>query len=248
MDTRKWPTLESELLRVDPRSLIRREVNARYMDPVQFQRLVENVRMDGKLTSTVLVYRRDDGKLEILSGHHRTEAAIEADLKEIDVEVILTPLSEERKRAIQLSHNAISGKDDPALLALIWDGMDLDAKKYSGLTDDDISKFAELKIDGIGAAAPRYEEVVLMFLPEDKEAVDQALKRFTSTKARQSMYAARVVDFDRFFDAIVATKSKLKITNSSIAVLAMCELALERLEQLEADDEEGDDAGAGGSG
>jgi len=204
------------------------------MEPVQFQRLVENVKIDGKLTSTVLCFLREDGAYELLSGHHRTEAAIEAGLTEIDVELILTPLSETRKRAIQLSHNAISGRDDPARLGQLWEGMELEAKKYSGLTDDDIGSFSDLKLDGLAAAGIRYEEVLLMFLPEDKGVLEDALKTL-GEKGRKSLgvYAARVADFDLFFQSIVHTKHKLRITNSSIALLVMCELALERLAQTD---------------
>jgi hypothetical protein len=46
-------------------------------------------------------------------GNHRVRAAIKAGIDESDVIDILTEISEERRLAIQLSQNAISGKDDP---------------------------------------------------------------------------------------------------------------------------------------
>lgn len=202
------------------------------MEPAQFRRLVENVKTDGKLTSTVLAYQLEDGSLEILSGHHRTEAAIAAGLNEVDVEVITTPLSEERKYAIQLSHNAISGQDNPSILAKMWEQLDLDSKKYSGLTDDDILNFQDIKIDGIGAASLRYQEVSLMFLPPDKAELDRALERLKGRKP-PTIHAAHIEAFDVFFEAIVKTKHTLAITNSAIALLSMAELALERLAQIE---------------
>ena len=75
--------------------------------------MVENFKTDGKMTGVVTVCLEPDGSLEILSGHHRTEAAIEAGFEEIEVLCITTPLDENRKKAIQLSRNSISGKDNP---------------------------------------------------------------------------------------------------------------------------------------
>src|SRR5215472_18033197 len=98
----KWGPLAIELRRVDPRALKRREVNARFMEPEQFKRLVENVKVDGALTEIVLCCQNEDGSLEILSGHHRQEAAIAAGQATIWAMVITTPLDEERKYAIQL--------------------------------------------------------------------------------------------------------------------------------------------------
>jgi ParB-like chromosome segregation protein Spo0J len=121
-------------MRLDPRTLKPREVNARYMSPTEFGRLVENVKTDGRLTSAVLACVTQTGEVEILSGHHRCLAAIEAGLTEIDVLVITTPLSEERKAAIQLSHNAVTGQDNPSALADLYRNLGLDAKMFSGLT------------------------------------------------------------------------------------------------------------------
>ena len=58
----------------------------------------------------------------------------------------------------------------------MWEGLDLDSKKFSGLTEDDIGDFRNIKIEGIGATAIRYEEMYLLFLPEDREIVEAAFK------------------------------------------------------------------------
>lgn len=205
------------------------------MEPVMFKQLVDNIRTDGGLTSYPLAYLDNDDSLELLSGHHRTEAAIEAGFPEGDVIVIKTRLSEERKRAIQISHNSLTGKDDPSLLASLWEGMDLDSKRYSGLTDADIRKFGDIKLDGIGAVAPKFEETTFLFLPTDAGIVDEALKRFGKGKPGQNIHAATLETWDRFFDTIVRVKEGLKVYNSGIALVTMCELAMERLDQIDAE-------------
>lgn len=139
-------------------------------------------------------------------------------------------------RAVQLSHNAISGQDEPSLLSRIWAEMDLDAKKYSGLTDDDIADFDEIKIEGFSAGSLKYESMELMFLPEDADDFVAIKERIENSKAAHK-FSGRLEDFDAFFEAIVTTKHKLDISNSAMALLAMAELARERLEQLEQDDE-----------
>jgi hypothetical protein len=233
MSDRRWSTLETEIRVVDPKTLKRREVNARYMNPAQFKRLVDNFKTDGRMTGVVTVCLEPDGSLEILSGHHRTDAAIEAGFEQVEVLCITSPLDEERKTAIQLSHNSISGQDNPSILAQMWEGLGLDAKKFSGLTEDDIGDFKNIKIEGIGAVAARYEEMVLLFLPEDREIVEAAFKALGKSSKPPRVHVAALESFDAFFEAVVKTKERCNVNNSALAIATMAELALERLAQIE---------------
>ena len=228
----------TELRKVDPRTLKRREVNARYMEPAQFKRLVDNFKADGRPTGVATVCQNDDGSLEILSGHHRTEAAIAAGFDEVEVLVITTPLDEERKTAIQLSHNSISGQDNPSLLVQLYESLDLEAKKFSGLTDAVLKELQNVSVSALAAATVKYEELQINFLPEDLADFDGKIKDFMErykNKAPKTL-AARYADFDRIFDAIVRTKHKLAIVNSALALMSMAELAHAQLDQMEAED------------
>src|ERR1039458_3962134 len=100
--------VESQIVKVKLRNLKLLEKNARYMTPQEFSQLVANIKQDGKLMGVPVVYRG-----EVLSGNHRVRAAIKAGIDEADVLDVLTELTEERRLAIQLSQNAINGKDDP---------------------------------------------------------------------------------------------------------------------------------------
>jgi hypothetical protein len=203
------------------------------MEPAQFIRLVENVRTDGKLTSAVLACLQPDGGLEILSGHHRTEAAIEVGLTEVDVIVVTTPLTEARKTAIQLSHNAVEGQDNPSILAALYDSLDLDAKKFSGLTDDILKGFGDLQSMSLTSMQTSYEEIVLSFLPEEKDALERNVEKLRAHLKKRPILAARHADFDAVFDTIVRVKHSLNIINTAMAVAMMAELANERLDQRE---------------
>lgn len=233
-----WPKLETEILRINPKTLKRREVNARYMEPAQFERLVDNVRTDGKLTSTVLCFKHEDGELEILSGHHRSAAAIEVGLDEIDVEVILTPLSEERRIAIQISHNSITGQDNPSILGSMYENLDLSAKKFSGLTDESLKGFDSLKLEGLGAASIKYQQLVLLFLPEELEVFEEALKEFEKPTNPPHIHTAHIGTFNALFDTIVKTKEEQSVFNSAVALSVMAQLAFERLEQIKEEENE----------
>ncbi|OBQ90008.1 ParB/RepB/Spo0J family partition protein [Mesorhizobium sp. AA23] len=237
-----WKVLDIEARQVDPNTLRRREKNAHYMAPAMFKRLVENVKIDGRLTTTVLACENKDGSLEILSGHHRTAAAIEAGFPMVDTLVITTPLSEKRKVAIQLSHNSINGEDDQSLLAQLYASLDIDAKKFSGLDDSVLSGDKGPGATALGGANIKYDELLFSFLPEDRVRFEVELEALAKRAKRFRIHAAPQSKFDEFFDAIVRTKSQLNIVNSGIALSVMARLAGERLDQLEAEAEDKSDA------
>ncbi len=204
------------------------------MTKAQADRLDANVRQDGVLTSTPLTYRFGDMAEEIISGHHRVDAAISADLPKVAVIRITSFLSEERKVALQISHNAITGQDEPGLLAQMFQGLDMGAKLYSGL-DDSILKGAELgPLPGVSVGLP-YREITLLFLPDDEAVVTTALKGFGP---KATIHAAAYADFAAFFDLVVKAKTKAQIMNSAMAIRYVVDLAAERLAQLEGDDGE----------
>jgi hypothetical protein len=147
------------------------------MDKHTFDRLVENVRTDGSLTGAVTCYQPErKGEIEILSGHHRVLAAIEAGLEEIDIIVVVSALPEARKRAIQLSHNALVGRDDLGVLAEMYAGLDFDAKAFSGLTDDFFGSLDKIDLSGIGSGSIEYQELTFHFLPENLARLEDHLK------------------------------------------------------------------------
>jgi hypothetical protein len=87
------------------------------MKGADFNRLVENIKHDGCLTSLPLVYR-DGDILTVVSGNHRFSAAIKAGIEESDLIEVTSPLTRQQFVALQLSHNAIVGRGcEPKLCA-----------------------------------------------------------------------------------------------------------------------------------
>jgi len=214
------------------------EENARFMTADQMRRLSGNLKKDNALTSAVLVYPdAESRKLVVLSGNHRVEAAVLAGQHIIPVMVIQSFLTEERKIAIQLSHNAITGQDDPNILGKLYESLTLEYKAYSGLTDDSFNILEKLDIDSLAIGTPQYEEILLLFLPADKTIFMKCLERLGKLIEKRTYLAALYDDYSRIFEAIIAVKQHKNIFNTAVAIRALADLAIERLEQLEAEAE-----------
>ena len=204
--------------------------NAHYMDKREFDQLVSNIKNDGCLTSLPVVYDADVPG-EILSGNHRVKAAIQAGLTEADVIVIRSTLSKQQKIAIQLSHNAIHGKDDPNLLEQLFSELtDIDFKEYSGLTDD-CFKVSEVELTPLTFAKPEMENLSLVFLKSDKKIFDEHREEIEKLAKKNDVWLANIDDFDVFYKSIFNIKTEHVIINASLAIKVMAELALEKLKE-----------------
>ncbi|MDI3421763.1 hypothetical protein [Streptomyces luteolus] len=109
--------------------------------------------------------------------NHRTKAAIDADLQRIWWMEITKPLPLQRQIALQLSHNAITGEDDPATLKALYDELeDVSMRLYSGLDDKTLELLDEVSVPSLAEANLDFATVQIVFLPDEKEAAEQALE------------------------------------------------------------------------
>jgi hypothetical protein len=219
-------TLSTRIVRVRLRELKLLEKNARFMGGAEFKQLVGNLKADGVLTSAPLVH-----KGVVLSGNHRVQAALEAGIEEADVIEVLGELDPQRQVALQLSHNAIVGKDDPGLLSDLYRDLDLHWKQYSGLTDEVFQDVKELDVAALALGQPEYQEILFLFLPEEADRFLKVLKGIQKKLDKGTpVMVGRFEDFDRFFEAIVAAKKVRGIHNSAVALRTIAEIALKELE------------------
>lgn len=227
--------INAHVERVRLSDLVFLDRNSRYMDSQQWHRLVENIKQDGILTSAPLVCRAGDspltnfGKnnpdaLEIISGNHRTKAAIDAGIEYSDVIIIDDDkgISRAKKIAMQLAHNEISGKDDASTLRALYDDLDFDFKIYSGV-DEAKFKIDELNLKALGSTSADMQEVAILFIPKDSDLLVKTLKRVSKRSSSIHLAAARE-DFDLFFDSVVSIKKHANIHNTATAVVKMCEI------------------------
>lgn len=230
---------DEEILRprldaADPRRLTLLEVNARYMRKEQYDRLVANIRRDGCLTSVPLVWHdQANGRMVVLSGNHRVQAAIDADLAEIPIMVVDQPLSRERQVALQLSHNAIAGEDDPATLKQLYDELDdVDWRTYSGLDDKQLDLLAEVNLEGLSEANLDFATVQLVFLPAELEAAKAALDEASKLVRADERWIAAYRDYEPMLDALSTAHGAHNVGNVATAlglILAVFEHHLDDL-------------------
>lgn len=207
-------------LEIDPREIKLLETNARYMKHEEFNRLVENIRRDGKLTSTPFLCKDDDDRWLCLSGNHRTRAAIEVGLPTITCLATDDPLSKEQRIAIQLSHNAIAGQDDPATLKALYEQiLDTSLKQYSGLDDKTLALLDKFSSISISEANLTFQTLSLVFLPDElnaaKKVIDEAKDR---AKSSSDVWLARMADYDAWLDAQETVGSAYNVKNVATAV------------------------------
>lgn len=217
--------LEPVVVMRDPRSLRLLEVNARIMDRLEYNQLVENLKRDGALTSAPLIWRapgdvEHDGSEEVLSGNHRVQAAIDAGLAEIPCLLLVQELSAQRRTAIQLSHNAIAGHDDPATLAQLYESLtDLDLREYTGLNDQELGLMAEVTVPGIGEAGLDFVMVNILFLPHE---VDRALEAFNTAagllRAADPVWVARLDEHQQLLDSLQSAHAAWCVGNIATAL------------------------------
>lgn len=216
---------------VNPRDVAHVQKNAHYMPTKVYRRLVDNVRHDGNLSSLPFCWQDADGKLVALSGNHRVDAARDAGVERILVLYTDATLSRSEQIAVQLAHNAIVGADNKQTLRELWDEiLELEFKVYTGLDETTLETVDAGSLDKLRAQQLPLEMVQLLFLPEEVEQVQAVIDGLGRLGGGEALrYAARLADFDRFFEALLKCKEAEGIVNSATAVLRMVEIVEEYL-------------------
>jgi len=210
--------------------------NPHYMSPVKFRRLVENVRVDGCLTSVPLVWTNPTtGKRRVLSGNHRVMAAREAGVEEADVMVVDEELSEAQLVAIQLSHNALIGDDDPAGLKALYESIDdVDWRAYAGLDDKTLQLLDAVEVKTAVTAKLDFSMLTVVFLPDEQERLEAVFGDLADACKGNTTWLARFADHDRVLDLLDAAARSRGVTNQAVAVMALCDVVERHLESLDA--------------
>jgi len=194
------------------------ELNARFMEHAQFQTLVRNLQRDGVLTSVPFLALDEDGKYTILSGNHRVKAALQAGIERATCLYTDEPLDPQQRIAIQLSHNAIAGKDDPATLKLLYEQLDdIDERLYSGLDDETLELLDEVSPDSLSEANLDFTTVSMVFLPEEAKSVGEAFAAARELVGRNG-WLASMKDYDRALDALEKAGASYGVKNVATAL------------------------------
>lgn len=224
--------METEILQVDPKELKLLTLNARYMEADEFNRLVRNVKRDGCLTQLPFVYRKN-GNLIVLSGNHRVQAAIKAGLKTIEVQAAIGSLTKDQALAIQLSHNAISGKDDMGVLKQLYESInDLEFKEYSGLDDQTLKMLDEITAQSMSGANLKFQMLNFLFLPSEVQEIKKVIKQVNTQVKNDVTLSAKYEDYDVFLDTLNDVSKGTRIKNTAVTIMAMVSIVNNHLEDL----------------
>lgn len=226
--------METKILTVNPRDLKLLEVNARYMKPDEFRKLVANIKRDGCLTQLPFVCKdKEARKWLVLSGNHRVQAAIEAGLETIQVQATNKNLTKDERIAIQLSHNAISGQDDMAILKDLYGAIDdIEMKSYSGLNDETLKLLDKITADSIGAPSLEYQMLNILFLPSEVKEIKSALKEFKNEIERTPTITAHFQDYKDFMATLNDVGKGRLVKNTALTFMCMLRLAQNNMGQL----------------
>ena len=158
------------------------DINARIMKNEMQDQLTANIKKRGQLESLPL-FVLVDGKLEIISGHHRVKSARAAEMKEIIAIVDVSGLSRSKIAAKQLAHNAISGFDDDSTLREIVKMMDD--------VDDMIESYSSLRRYAVGH---RLKENGKRHQVDENLRRKQGYDRVHSKETRKEQFGSRPLD------------------------------------------------------
>lgn len=229
-------SLTTRLVRRKLDSLTLLEVNARYMRKEVYDNLVGNLRQDGVLTSTPLIYSGDgeyaEGAELVLSGNHRVKAAIEAGIDEADFILIDQRLPKAKQLALQLSHNAIEGEDDLSVLKQLYESIDtVEDRTFAGLDDRTLELLQKVDAESLGEVDLNWHIVQIVFLPPEAEKARKALDQLGTSGDERWLAAYK--DYEALLDSLASVHDAHNVGNLATAFGILIELAESHLTDLQ---------------
>lgn len=218
-------------------SLREQDINARIMKTEMQKQLTDNIRKRGQLESMPFC-ALIDGKIEIISGHHRIRSAKDSGvINEVYVLLDVTGLTRSQVAAKQLAHNAISGFDDQSTLKEIVkliDDVDDMIESYVG---KDILGEPIAELEKLLSPTVEYEwkNIVFTFLPhqvKDLEKLVEALR----TQQPDFIGACDIEQHKPFVEVLAKYQEFANVKNTGAAIHAMIKGTEQLFEDLQFDD------------
>jgi arsenate reductase-like glutaredoxin family protein len=217
------------------KDLVPLEKNANIMPKEKFDRLVENIKRDGRLTQYPFVMRLPNGRYGIPSGNHRVKAAIAAGIVEDWCVTCEVTLPREDALRIQISHNAIHGdQQNVVLLELANQFNNTELLRLSG-AEFDLSKLNQDKLDflSIDSGSLRFNEVLFYFSDYEIKKLDELLKDLEKKTAGVDLiYIAEKTRYDKFINSITKAKKELNIKSTSTVLNLFIDFVASHIEMF----------------
>jgi len=201
--------------------------NAHYMEKEKFENLVKNVAEDQFLSQIPFGVKKPDGKYLVVSGNHRVKSAIKANLPYILI-LFIENISREKEIAYQLSHNALVGKDDLAILKEIFDELEtIQGKEFSGLNEVVFPEFSIKSFPSINEKDIELQEMRFFFTNARAEQVDQVLSKLQELKVDEKSARLVNIPFMEFLKVLTEFKRKVNISSNTVAFIKLIEIVKE---------------------
>lgn len=209
------------------------DINANVMPTGMFNALVNNIRQNKALESIPLMATREGSDIiEVVSGHHRTRAAMQAGI-EGGVVILYKGLTNAEIRAKQLAHNSIAGQSDPEIVKQLFSQIDDIGLQMESFIDPEMFanlptavSFQMVDIDPTADA----KTMTVVFLPTQLADFSKSMDLLSSQP--DVVVLEKLDAFEGFKTAVHAVKEELEIVSYPTALAAMARLAVERLAQL----------------
>ena len=149
--------------------------NPQKMTPEEFQGMVQSMKQNGWILDAPVIWRKAEGDFQIISGHHRVRAGIEAGILETGCKVI-EGLNDAQVNKLVLEANQRKGKFDDDLLNTFI---------------DDIIKETGESLDSIYEQIGLYPEIELPKPHEDEYDID--FDNIEGTENREKKFKDQLV-------------------------------------------------------
>ena len=203
------------------------DINARIMKNEMQDQLTQNIKKRGQLESLPFLVL-SNGRLEIVSGHHRIKSARAAGIKELIAIIDVSGLTRSQIAAKQLAHNAIAGFDDESTLReickMITDVDDM-LESYIGkeIMEEPLEQYEKLASPAVHFD---FKNVTFAFLPHQIADMDVLVK---ALQGSEIVGVASYDDCQRFVEILGKYQQFTDIRNVGAAVHSMIENANERM-------------------
>lgn len=214
------------------------DINARIMKSDMQKQLTDNIKKRGQLESLPFC-ALIDGKIEIVSGHHRIRSAKDSGImSEIFVILDTTGLRRSQVAAKQLAHNAISGFDDQSTLKEIAKMIDDVDDMIESFVGKDVlgEPMAELEKMFSPEVEFDWKNVAFTFLPHQVKDLEKLIETLSNV-GTDFVGVADVKQYEDFIETLTNYKQFSNIKNTGAAVHAMVTAAKEILDGVGYDNE-----------
>lgn len=220
-----------ELWRIEIKELKEQDLNARSMKTEMFSRLTANIRDDQRLESFPFIAQTERG-FEIVSGHHRVRAAIDAGLTEIYCIVDVTNLNRDAIASKQLAHNAISGEDNDELIKRIFNSIADAEQKLKTFININFEKEVQSASAREITFDERYRIITLLFSQYDADILNKALDEMAVS---DDVYINELRLFEDVKKAIKVGQKSFNIRSTNTLMMYLMESVYAKLDMAAED-------------